>query len=134
MICDREKVERSEMAAGEEYFELIRRFTSGEISAEEFMHLTTEKRKYLFGLIDDVLAGRISFVQFSRSYYPVYLEMVPGFLTEQEEGFFSIVQDKLDWTVEQLNSDAVKFGLMNRAGFLEWLEGKTEALRCGSWF
>jgi len=120
------------MAAGEEYFELIRRFTSGEISAEEFRHLTTDKRKYLLGLIDDVLAGRISFVEFSRSYYPVYLEMAGGFLTEQEEGFFAIVQEKLDWTVEEVSDEAVKFGLMSRAGFLKWLEGKTEALRLGS--
>lgn len=118
--------------AGTEYFELIGRFVSGEISAEEFMHLTAGKRRFLLGLIDDVLAGRISFVQFSRSYYPVYLEMAGGFLSEQEEGFFEIVQEKLDWTVEGLNGDADKFGLMNPAGFLKWLEVKTEALRMGS--
>ena len=96
------------------------------------MHLTTEKRRYLLGLIDDVLAGRISFVQFSRSYYPVYLEMT-GFLSEQEEGFFAIVQEKLDWTIEGLNGDADKFGLMNPEGFLKWLENQTQDLRLGVW-
>ena len=121
------------MMVGTEYIELIGRFISGEISAEEFMHLTTEKRRYLLGLIDDVLAGRISFAQFSRSYYPVYLEMAGGSLSEQEEVFFAIVQEKLDWTVEGPSREAIECGLMSRAGFLEWLENKTQDLRLGVW-
>jgi len=50
-------------------------------------------------MIDRLLAGAWTVDEFSHAYYDFWLDEVPrGVLSDDDEEFFSDVQEKLDWT------------------------------------
>ena len=55
-------------------------------------------------MIDRLLAGAWTVDEFSHAYYDFWLDEVPrGVLSDDDEEFFSDVQENLDWTAPSPN-------------------------------
>jgi hypothetical protein len=78
------------------YQDWIAELTAGRISTAEFKRRTENQKEYLLELIDNLLAGRISFNNFAESYCPFVLNLVPDFMSQRDEEFFEIVREKLE--------------------------------------
>jgi hypothetical protein len=103
------------------YQDWIAELTAGRISNAEFKRRTENQKEYLLELIDDLLAGRISFKDFAESYCPFVLNVVPDFMSEQDEEFFEMVREKLEWVSRRSAARREDNMVITPEEFIEWL-------------
>ncbi|MHC4362160.1 MAG: hypothetical protein ACYSTZ_04980 [Planctomycetota bacterium] len=103
------------------YQDWIADLTAGRISTAEFKRRTENQKEYLLELIDNLLAGRISFKDFAESYCPFALNLVPDFMSEQDEEFFEMVREKLEWVSRSSAARREDNMVITPEEFTEWL-------------
>ena len=73
-------------------------------------------------MIDRLLAGIWSVEEFQRAYYDFWVEEVPrGILSDDEEEFFSAVQEKLDWTAPSPTKEEQQYGWITDEEYVDWV-------------
>lgn len=87
-------------------------------------------RRELIGMIDRLLCGDWSVDDFRRAYYFFWVNEVPsGLLSEDEEEFFSGIQEQLDWTAPEPSPDEKHYGWLTEAEYIDWV--KLQRMRFG---
>lgn len=76
--------------------------------------------KELIMLIDNYLAGKISYDNFYSEFNDIYC-VEPSIFKESEEDFVSEINDKLAYTTENPDNMDRKDGLISTSEFQEWL-------------
>ena len=80
-------------------------------------------RNILIEKIEKLIRGEFSVPQFTDSYYGYFLEEVSqDVLTDIETAFFGLIQETLDWTVENPSEEDKKYGYLNYSGYTDWLK------------
>jgi hypothetical protein len=79
----------------------------------------------LLGMIDDFLAGTLSFEDFERRYSDCYIDELPeDGLSDEEHDFFGGIHEKFSWTDPDPGEEDRRYGWIIRAEFVEWLRGQ----------
>jgi hypothetical protein len=79
-------------------------------------------KRTLTDMIDRLLAGVWTVEEFRRAYYDFWVDEVPrGILSEDEEEFFSGVQEKLDWTSASPTDDEKRHGWLTLEEYVDWV-------------
>ena len=82
--------------------------------------------------IDWLLNGDLSVLEFREQYYDFYLEQVPDeSLSDRDAQFFGAVQEKLDWTDENPDSESRSDGWMNHNEYIEWVRDYRQSYLSG---
>jgi hypothetical protein len=73
-------------------------------------------------MINRLLAGAWTVDEFRRAYYDFWLEEVPhGILSDDEEEYFSGVQEKLDWTSPAPTDEEKQHGWLTPEEYVDWV-------------
>jgi hypothetical protein len=77
----------------------------------------------LIDMIDRLLVGAWTVEEFRREYYDFWLDGVPrGVLSDDEEEFFSDVQERLDWTTLSPTESAKQYGWLTHEEYVDWVK------------
>ena len=84
--------------------------------------------------IDDLLSNNVDYDEFERRYYLYFLDEVPQAPAERrldvdQNGFFSSVQVKMDWTTEAPDQIDKGYGWLTPSEYVEWLRAERESYR-----
>ena len=80
-------------------------------------------RQELVDMIDRLLVGTWTVQQFRRAYYDFWLEEVPrGVLSDDDEEFFSGLQEKLDWTSPSPTDEERRYGWLTPEEYVDWVK------------
>jgi hypothetical protein len=84
-------------------------------------------KKELINKINKLLKKEITVPEFEDKYYLYFLDEIPDdALSDNDNEFFSEIQEKLDWVSEKPEEDERKYGWINYEEFIEWLKTKME--------
>src|ERR1043166_4759328 len=84
-------------------------------------------RNILIEKIRKLVDGIWTVPDFMKEYYDYYLEQVPGgALSESENTFFGLVQEKLDWVTENPDQEDKKDGYIDYPEYIAWLRHSLE--------
>lgn len=88
----------------------------------------------LLSRIDDLLSGVIAYEEFERRYYHFFVDDVPeepraSALSSDQNGFFSSVQVKMDWTIATPDQIDKGYGWLTPGEYVAWLRGEREKYR-----
>jgi hypothetical protein len=73
-------------------------------------------------MIDRLLAGAWTVDEFRHAYYDFWVDEVPrGVLSDDDEEFFSDVQEKLDWTASSPTEDEKEHGWLTHEEYVDWV-------------
>jgi hypothetical protein len=73
-------------------------------------------------MIDRLLSRDWSVENFRQAYYSFWLDQVPrDVLTEEDEEFFSSVQEQLDWTTREPALEGKQYGWLTEDEYVEWV-------------
>ena len=74
-------------------------------------------------MIERLLSGEWSVSKFENEYYDFYLEEVPDkALSDEDSQFFSLVQEKLDWTDAAPDPESRSYGCTNHNEFIQLVQ------------
>lgn len=77
------------------------------------------------GVIDDFLAGKLSFDEFETRYSDCYIEEMPeNGLSDEGHDFFGGIHEKFSWTGPDPAEEDRRYGWISREEFVEWLRGQ----------
>ena len=83
-------------------------------------------KKILLDKIQRLIEGSITVPQFQKEYYDYFLEIAgQHVLTNTQLDFFGFVHEQLDWTAENPEEEARRYGWMNHKEYVEWLTAQT---------
>ena len=78
--------------------------------------------RILASLVEDALAGRLTFIEFARRYGDYFVDVLPeDELSDDDYAFFSQVHEKLDWTSDNVDDESRRYGWVTAGEFLDWL-------------
>ena len=79
-------------------------------------------KQELTDMIEPLLAGAWTVDEFSHAHYDFWLDEVPrGVLSDDDEEFFSDVQEKLDWTAPSPTEDEKEHGWLTHEEYVDWV-------------
>ena len=82
--------------------------------------------------IDWLLNRELSVSEFREQYYDFYLEQVPDeSLSDGDAQFFGAVQEKLDWTDENPDTESRSYGWMNYNEYIKWVRDYRQSYLSG---
>jgi hypothetical protein len=84
-------------------------------------------------MVERLAAGEWDVPAFERAFYDFYLESVPeAALTEREQEFFGLLQERLDWTASEPDSESRRYGWQNYAEYRAWARDLLARFRSGA--
>ncbi len=94
------------------------------------LHQSNNRMDYktiLLEKINNLTNGTWSVLEFEKEYYQYFLDQVPGnAMNTIETEFFSLVQEKLDWTAENPDEQDKKYGYYDYLEYIAWLKKNTQ--------
>jgi hypothetical protein len=82
-------------------------------------------------MIDRLVVGAWTVEEFRREYHDFWLDDVPrGLLSDEDEEFFSDVQEQLDWTAPSPTEDEKQYGWLTHEEYVDWVKLRRVGL-CG---
>lgn len=85
------------------------------------------KADILMEQINKLLDGQSTFQDFNRDFWSYYLKNVSSKdLTEEEDDFFSEIQETFDWTAENPTDEERGYGYMDWQQFIEFVKEAKE--------
>lgn len=86
-----------------------------------------DKKSILMKQIDELLEGNLTFKEFERDFWSYFLKNVSSKdLTEEENDFFSEIQETFDWTSENPTDEERGYGYLDWQQFIRFVKNAKE--------